>query len=43
VSQPVFERLERRIQANELEPISVKGIEKPVRIYEILSGERVER
>jgi adenylate cyclase len=42
VSQPVFERLERRIQANELEPISVKGIEKRVRIYEILSGERVE-
>ncbi len=35
ISQPVFERLERRIQAVELEPISVKGIEKPVRIYEI--------
>lgn len=35
VSQPVYERLERRIQARELEAISVKGIEKPVRIYEI--------
>lgn len=35
VSQPVFERLERRIVARELEAIAVKGIEKPVRIYEI--------
>ncbi len=37
ISHPVFERLERRIQTQELEPISVKGIEKPVRIYEILT------
>jgi class 3 adenylate cyclase len=37
ISQPVFERLERRIQTLELDPISVKGIEKPVRIYEILT------
>jgi class 3 adenylate cyclase len=35
VSQPVYERLERRIVARELEPVAVKGIENPVRIYEI--------
>ncbi len=43
ISYPVFERLERRIQTNELEPISVKGIEKPVRIYEILLDEKMKR
>lgn len=38
ISQPVFERLERRIGVTELEPISVKGIEQPVRVYEVMKG-----
>ncbi len=35
ISESVFLNLERRIPINELETIMVKGIEKPVQIYEI--------
>lgn len=38
ISQPVFDCLERRIQARALEPILVKGIETPVNIYEVMKG-----
>jgi adenylate cyclase len=35
VSNAVFMNLEHKIPTNELEPIQVKGIEQPVKIYEI--------
>lgn len=38
ISQPVYERLERRITARALEPITVKGIGNPVNVYEVVKG-----
>lgn len=35
VSNAVFMNLERKISATELEPVKVKGVEQPVKIYEI--------
>ncbi len=35
ISESVFLNLERKVPVNELETIKVKGIEKPVQIYEI--------
>lgn len=36
ISESVYERLERRIKVNTLESIQVKGIEKPVPIFEVI-------
>ncbi len=35
VSNSVFMNLERKISATELEPVKVKGVEQPVKIYQI--------
>lgn len=36
IARSVYERLERRIEVKELEPVRVKGIEQPVPIYEVV-------
>ena len=42
ISQPVAERLDQRVQVEALEPARLKGKKKPLPIYRVLPGQKLE-
>lgn len=36
ITHPVFQKLERSIETNDVAPISVKGIEDPIQVYQVI-------